>query len=91
MVGPRRSCDCATPAELGHDLRPEVEDAPSEPKRPHVIEQKRVPEDADRYPSYPYETCVVCGASGRVGALDRFEECEERCERESTRESVEAD
>ena len=90
MVGPRRSCDCATSAELGHDLRPEIEDAPAEPEHPHVIEQKRVPEDADRYPSYPYETCVVCGASGRIGALDRFEECGERREQGSAQEPVEA-
>jgi hypothetical protein len=90
MVGPRRSCDCATSAELGHDLRPEIEDAPAEPEHPHVIEERQVPEDADRYPGYPYETCVICGASGRVGALDRFEECGEGREQGSAQEPVEA-
>jgi len=89
MVG--RSRDCATSAELGHDLRREMENTPSEPEHPHVIEQRQVPEDADRYPGYPYEVCVICGASGRVGALDRFEECEERHEQESAQEPVEAD
>ena len=91
MVGSGRSRDCATPAELGHDLRPGVEDVSPKPEHPHVIERRQVPEDADRYPGYPYETCVVCGVSGRVGALDRFEECEERRERESAQEPVEAD
>lgn len=91
MGGSGRSRDCATPAELGHDLRPEVGDTPAEPEHPHVIEQRRAPEDAERYPGYPYETCVVCGASGRIGSLGRFEECEERRERESAQEPVEAD
>lgn len=91
MVGPLRSRDYATSAELGHDLRLWAEDAPPEPEHPHVIERRQVPEDANRYLGCPYETCVVCGVSGRIGSLDRFEECEERRERELAQERVEAD
>ena len=89
MVG--RSRECATPAELGHDLCPHWEELPPEPDHPHLIERKQVPEDADRYPGYPYEECGVCGMTGRVGSIDRFEECEERHEQESAQEPIEAD
>jgi len=89
MVG--RSRKCATPAELGHDLRPYWKEASQEPDYPHIIERKQVSKDADRYPGYPYEECTVCGMTGRVGSIDRFEECEERRERESVQEPVEAD
>ena len=72
MVG--RSTACATPAELGHDLRPEPAETP-DPERSHEIERTQVPEDAERYPGYPFEQCRHCGASGRVGSIEPYEEC----------------
>jgi hypothetical protein len=50
-----------------------------------------VPEDADRYPGYPYEECVVCGETGTVGSIDPFEGCEGERERKPVQKASEAD
>ena len=72
MIG--RSRDVATPEELGQDERPNSNERP-EPDRAHDVITCRIPDD-DRYPGYEYDECLRCGATGRVGDLDPYEECE---------------
>jgi hypothetical protein len=66
-----RSRDVATPAERGHDLRPEGGDAVPVDRR-HDLETI-VDHDGP-----PVDRCVHCGASGSIGAIDPFAECPDR-------------
>ena len=75
MIG--RSRDVATSEELGQDEHPNGNERP-EADHAHDVVTCRIPDDADRYPGYEFEECLRCGATGRVGDLDPYEECEPR-------------
>lgn len=68
MVG--RSRDIATPAELGHDGRPDRDAVDVPPKdRRHDLETLT---DHD---GPPVERCRHCGRVSYLGAIDPFAEC----------------
>ena len=68
MAFPGRSHDCATSAELGHDLAPEnVEPVPTECR--HDLET------IIEHDGPPVVRCEHCGASGSVGSIDPFAAC----------------
>ena len=71
MASPSRSYDCATSAELGHDLAPEyVEPAPTECR--HDLETI-----AD-HDGPPIVRCRECGESGSIGSVNPRAECPDR-------------
>ena len=68
MAFPGRSRDCATSAELGHDLVPEsAEPAPTECR--HNLET------ITEHDGPPVVRCEYCDAFGSVGSIDPFAEC----------------
>jgi len=73
MAFPGRSHDCATSAELGHDLAPEYAE-PAPTKCRHELET------ITEHDGPPVVRCEYCGASGPVGSIDPFAECPGRCE-----------
>jgi hypothetical protein len=72
MIG--RSRDCATPAERGHDGRPDSLDAAEVPP----VERRHELETVDDHDGPPVERCRHCERVGRLGAIDPFGACPDR-------------
>ena len=72
MVG--RSRDVATPAELGHDCRPDPGDDPEVPPK----DVRHELETVDDHDGPPVERCIHCERVAHYGAIDPFVACPDR-------------
>ena len=81
-----RSSRDALPEERGADERPDPADASDPVPKALRHDLERVTDERPDHDGPPYDHCVVCGRSGRVGSINPFGE---RCPAQDLPSAVE--